>query len=155
MTGTSDPVHDLRDGTGRDLPVPVLPPLLMSASGRYTWQPTPGPGPILRGREDLRLDVGGRCPRMVASGTVSQHPAARFHWIANLTRIAPNAYSGSIWYRDGDSTLLPHSHVSITVVRSLFPHLRRATVRFGGGTAPERTRTFTFAGSAWRCRPSC
>src|SRR5438309_416906 len=61
--------------------------------------PGPGPGPdpapipsphalapipLLLKREELRLDVDGRYPQMVASGTSVASFVTKIHWIANL-----------------------------------------------------------------------
>jgi hypothetical protein len=164
MTTTSDHVHDLPDTIAPDelsemlkrgTPGPpdggeVEPNLqaVGSASGRYTSRLPLGPIP-LRVREELRLDVDGRHPQMVASGTIVGPLQPGVHWIANLQRTAPNTYGGSIWYRDGNAALLPHTEVSITVVRSPFPNLRRATAVFSGGGATAGTHSYVFASSAF------
>ena len=124
-------------------------PLRASASGRYT--PVPSPGrvvPLLR-NEELRLDVDGRYPQMVASGTLYAQLQARVHWIAELTATGRNTFGGPITYIDGNAAQLPYTRVSITVARALLPTLRRATVTFRGPGRPDRVRTFAFAGSAF------
>ena len=44
----------------------------------------PGIRPIRK--EEIRLDVDGRYPQMMVSGTISGFLVARIHWIARLTR---------------------------------------------------------------------
>jgi hypothetical protein len=56
-------------------------------------------------REELRLDVDGRYPQMMASGTLYGVLAKRVHWIARLTASGPSAWTGSIWFKDRD-----HAH---------------------------------------------
>jgi hypothetical protein len=119
------------------------PPSAAFASGSYVARTPLGPVP-LRTREDLRLDVDGRYPQMAASGTIVGPLQPGVHWIANLRRTGPNGYAGSIWFRDGNPTLLPHTDVVIIVVRSPFPNQRRATIVFSSGGATGRTRTYDF-----------
>jgi hypothetical protein len=96
-------------------------------------------------REELRLDVDGRYPQMVASGTLFLRLQARMHWIANLATTGPDTYAGAIWYTDGDTNLLPYTSVSIQARRSFFPNLRTATVTFSAAGKTDRVRTFRFA----------
>ncbi|MGI8872835.1 MAG: hypothetical protein ACR2KP_00625 [Egibacteraceae bacterium] len=112
---------------GRPFP-PLDPPVL----------PRPGRSVV----EDLRLDVDGRYPQMVASGTIRGWLVGRLHWIADLAPAGPNRWTGTIWYRDGNAALLPHSSVDIKVAGP-FPWLRTATVAFTGG-APTATRTYRY-----------
>jgi hypothetical protein len=135
-----------------------------AASGLYGWSktsfplpiPIPFPGPglgkeiiTLTTREELRLDVDGYYPQMVASGTRFVGLTSTVHWIANLTAIGEDLfmgtvqYKGTIWYKDGDVKLFPYTDVEINVVRSWFPSHRSATVTFlGAGAAPVRTFKF-------------
>ena len=95
-------------------------------------------------REELRLDVDGYYPQMVASGTLSGVVFSRTHWVADLTPSGPNSWTGSIWYKDGNVALFPYTHVEIKVVRSQHPNQRRATVTFSGGVGSKWVRTFKF-----------
>ena len=94
--------------------------------------------------EELRLDVDGPDPQNVVSGTIKRGLRHRLHWIANLRRIAANTWTGTIWYRDGDTNLLPQTQVTIQTRRSLF--LRRRNVRaiFHGGGTVRRDRRYRF-----------
>lgn len=101
------------------------------------------PFPFLR--EDFRLDVDGPYPQMTASGTLRRLLTGRVHWIASLRRRGRTTWTGRIWYKDGATASFPYTTVKITAVRSFFPHLRKAIVRFSGGGAPTRKVTFRFA----------
>lgn len=118
--------------------------------------PEPGPGPlaeeadtqgallpIFLRSEDLRLDVDGRYPQMTASGTLYGGFTTTVHWIASL-RAVRGGWTGSIWYKDGNTAALPYTNVSITATRSWFPDQRSATVTFSGGGAAPRTRTYKY-----------
>ncbi len=144
----------------------IVPQLNISSSGLYKWTPllkaTPQPGPQAASQmqpspqgaqdalyplmsEELSLDIDGRYPLMVASGTVSRFLAARMHWIANLQPGAGlHHWQGTIWYKDGDAASFPYTHVDIRVISSLFPAQRKATVIFSGGGAPDRSRLFKY-----------
>src|SRR5262249_43010940 len=76
--------------------------------------PSPAPGaispvPIFILREELRLDIDGRYPQMVASGTSLSGLVMKIHWIANLQVQGPNHWSGSIWYKDGAVATFPYT----------------------------------------------
>lgn len=143
----------------------IEPQIHATTSGLYRWvqrvripkprgAPAVEPGTQTEGQvglfpfmsEELSLDVDGRYPLMVASGTISRFLAARVHWIANLQAGAgPNHWQGSIWYKDGDAASFPYTSVDIQVVGSLFPSQRSATLTFSGGGAPQRLRALRFA----------
>jgi hypothetical protein len=151
-----EPIRDgeLPDGAQHALAAAV-PLLLGQVSGLYTHNPVApsgGPRPVptppvlpALSREQLRLDVDGRYPLMVASGTLFIGLQARVHWIANLDSTGVDTYTGAIWYPDGDTTLLPYTGVSIRVSRSLFSPLRSATVTFTAAGRADRVRTFRYA----------
>ena len=145
-------------------------PFLLRASGLYRWNSifplphvaTPAPAlpgaaadlqepgseavlPIFLSREELRLDVDGHYPQMAASGTLYRGFALRVHWVAKLTSIGPNLWSGPIWYKDGNVAALPHTTVKIFAIRNLIPNLRSAIVTFTGGGAIPRVQIFKFA----------
>ncbi len=94
-------------------------------------------------REELRLDVDGRYPLMVASGT-RYSLGMQTHWIANLTAAGTDTWNGVIWYKDGNTIGFPYTNVKIHAVRSLFPNLRSATVTYTGGGAAPLIRPYTF-----------
>lgn len=95
-------------------------------------------------REELRLDVDGHYPQMVASGTLRGRLSPRVHWIANLTPSAPNTWIGNIWYKDGGASFFPYTEVTITVKRGWFSSQRKATVVFEGGGGTRLARTYWY-----------
>ena len=142
-------------------PIPIPWRSIPPASGLYEslWElifpaepipiPEPFPTPIPRRRprpwgaikDELRLDVDGRYPQMVASGTIRGSILSRPHWIANLKPSGANSWTGNIWYKDG---AVGYTKVDIQVVRSWFPNQRSATVTLSGGGGPDRVRTLKF-----------
>ncbi|UCE61054.1 MAG: hypothetical protein JSU63_04750 [Phycisphaerales bacterium] len=101
-------------------------------------------------REELRLDVDGRYPQMVASGTAYQGLTMRIHWIADLKPMGRDRWIGSIWYKDGDTKSFPYANVDIQATRSWFSNLRKTTVTFSGGGARKIVRTYRFKSSYFR-----
>jgi hypothetical protein len=167
-----DADDDAADGMRAAAARPVLPPVLYGVSGLYQYtQPLapvdPTPAPVGRAgraaaraepaqasagilRETLRLDVDGRYPQMVVSGTIIQLLTERVHWIARLTAQADGSWAGPIWYKDGNAAALPHTRVRVTAVRTPFPTSRSATVTFTGGGAATRTRTYKWDSAYFR-----
>ncbi len=94
-------------------------------------------------REQLRLDVDGSHPQMQVSGTVYSGFATRVHWIANLSPAGRNRWTGTIWYKDGNTSSFPFTNVVVTTTRSWISSQKRATVDFTGGGASRR-RIFRF-----------
>jgi hypothetical protein len=117
-----------------------------------TPQPTSATGPQAGGtgsfftlaREELRLDVDGRYPQMTASGVVKRTISSVTNWVANLTQTGPDAWKGTIWYKDGDKASFPYTSVHIKAYRSRIASNRCATVTFSGGAGPKRVREFKF-----------
>ena len=99
--------------------------------------------PLRLSSEQLRLDVDGHDPQMTASGTIRRGLSSHLHWIASLTATGPRSWQGTIWYRDGDATSLPHTDVSIVVTPQSCSVNQRATVVFTGG-APRRVVSFHY-----------
>lgn len=145
---------------------PIFVPWTIPVSGLYSWSfqfifkartfgaeeiagPTlPGPTlPWWLQREELRLDVDGRYPQMQASGTLLLGTTSRAHWIAQLTKVASYKWTGSIWFKDGNAGLMPYTNVEITANASWFTNQKSATVKFTGGGAAPKTRTFKFSSS--------
>lgn len=134
--------------------VPILGPTIPNIA---TPIPPPAPGPesglaaealssifqSLWPKEELRLDVDGRSPLMVASGTRIGGLTRRVHWIANLSATGPNSWAGGIWYKDGDVATFPYTLVTITVKRNSFA-TESATVTFSGGGAANLVRTYQY-----------
>ena len=130
--------------------------------------PIPGPGPIgadgdseeaaidfprvptipfLR-NEVVRLDVDGLYSQRTISGSISVGLGKRVHWIASLTKTAAG-WTGPIWYRDGDASLMPYSTVDVTAVKTPFPFQRSCTVRFSGPGLQSVTRQYAFESTAF------
>ena len=123
-------------------------------SGLYTWKKSDGgstanpqdaedEGKAIS--EELRLDVDGRYPQMVASGVIHGGIFSRVHWIAKLVAGGPNTWTGDVFYTEGNKTSFPYKSVSIQVAPNALPTDRLAQVFLSGGGATKRTRVFKFA----------
>lgn len=95
--------------------------------------------------EELRLDVDGRYPQMVASGVIHGGTRSRVHWIANLLPKGANAWTGDVFYKEGSKSAFPFKSVTIQVIPNAFPSQRKAQVTLSGGGSTHRTRVFKFA----------
>jgi hypothetical protein len=58
--------------------------------------------------EELRLDVDGRYPQMVASGVIHGGIFSRVHWIANLVPKGTNFWAGDVFYKEGNLSSFPY-----------------------------------------------
>ncbi|UYW71949.1 hypothetical protein [Bacillus cereus] len=107
-------------------------------SGLYAWSEQ-------QIREELRLDVDGRYPQMIASGTIISNLSSPIHWIAKLTINGPNMWTGNIRnkFLDGVQSF-PYTNVKIQVTRGSFPEQHTAEVTFLIGAEIDRIRTFRF-----------
>ncbi|QFY82710.1 hypothetical protein D0808_15535 [Bacillus subtilis] len=106
-----------------------------AVSGLYEWSEQ-------QLHEELRLDVDGRYPQMIASGTVNINQALIVHWIANLTLISQDTWSGIIKNQYGQA--FPYTNVRIEVTRELFPGQHTAKIIFFAGGDSDRTRLFRY-----------
>jgi hypothetical protein len=99
-------------------------------------------------REELRLDVDGRYPQRVVSGTIRALLNQRLHWIARLTPAGAGQWKGPIFYKEGSTSLLRQTAVHVTVSGAT-PAALTAKVTFtgSGGTV---TRIYKFGRSAFR-----
>ena len=96
-------------------------------------------------RGQLRLDVDGRYPLRVASGTIWRGLFLRMHWIARVTKIGPRTWTGSIFYRDGGGATTAYTDVRIIVVRpGLLGPPTAAVVRFSGGGTSGLTMRYDY-----------
>ena len=94
---------------------------------------------------ELRLDVDGRYPQMVASGTLRSGLFIRIHWIARVNRVGPRTWAGSVFYRDGSGPASAYTDVRVTVVRpALQSPPTAATVRFTGGGTSGMTMAYRY-----------
>ncbi|MCA1991949.1 MAG: hypothetical protein LDL41_07870, partial [Coleofasciculus sp. S288] len=137
------------------LPYPIPFPFRLFASGLYesiaSFQPSPLSPPIILGKQELRLDVDRYHPQLVASGTNSSlFFSNEVHWIANLTANGSNAWTGTIWYKDGNVASFPYTDVEIQATTSFFPDQRSATVTFSGGGASNLVRTYKYKSAYFR-----
>lgn len=96
---------------------------------------------IAPARGELRVDIDGPQPLRRLSGVISQGIAHRLHWVANVGPVDPQRtrWRGSIWYRNGTDSLLPHSMVELTL-RTVDGE-REAEVKFSGSATP-KTRVY-------------
>lgn len=131
-TSAPDTADLAADGSPELSPAALL---SSTASGTYQW-------PLLFPSEQLRLDVDGQYPMMVVSGSV-RVGASRVNWIAHLTAIGPDSWTGPISYKEGPVAFFPYTNVAIHATRSIIPPLRSVRATFSGG-APNRVRTYTF-----------
>jgi hypothetical protein len=102
-------------------------------------------GLLVKSIEEVRLDVDGYFPQMVASGIVRLSIASRIHWIANLTASGPDSWTGGIWYKEGATSAFPYTDVEVRVTRpSPFSRPRKATVVLSGAGVTKRTRILKY-----------
>ena len=125
------------------------PGLKSKAEKAFPLRPAP-PGIRPIRKEEIRLDVDGRYPQMTISGTISGFLLTRVHWIAELTEIGTNKWSGAIWYKDGATASFPYTTVEVTAHASAFAHHRSVKVKFTGGGAPKRTVVYKFRSKYFR-----
>jgi hypothetical protein len=137
--------EDMESTAETAMAVPIILPRL-ACSGVY--RVTAGPSlPKYRSAEELRLDVDGRYPQMVASGYIPLSLVNRVNWIADLKPAGSNKWTGSITYKEGATGSFPYTNVAIQVTGSSPFVQRTAKVVFSGGGAAKRTRAFTYSSS--------
>ena len=94
---------------------------------------------------ELRLDVDGLYPQQVASGTLRSGFSAATTWVAHVTSSGANTWTGSIFYKDGSTSILPYTAVTITVTKpNFFLPPTSATVVFSGGGGSGLTLDFAY-----------
>lgn len=100
--------------------------------------------PVLFARQELRLDIDGFYPQLVASGTSFRGGTTVVHWIAKLERFTdrPNHFVGAIWYKDPANAVFPFNRVDIQVNPGFTLSLDTAAVIFSGPVI--RPATFVF-----------
>lgn len=133
------------------LPVPTPRPPLVPAAGSISVDAgeagAEAANDLLLTRAELRLDVDGASPRMVASGLLLRGAQRRVHWVANLKKKPSTplvlVWVGTIWYVDGDAGLLPSRQVEISVNTLAAPANRTAKVVFTGAS-PTYTINYAF-----------
>ncbi|MDN5216104.1 hypothetical protein QQ020_28790 [Fulvivirgaceae bacterium BMA12] len=135
---------------------------LLRVSGLYSWTPktsltSPFPSQKLdelngserqpaglwkKRKEELRIDVDGRYPQNIVSGVIKIGLHLRLHWIASVKYRGKSTWSGTIWYKNGNTILLPYTNIKLKVIRSWYSNQRRAIVTFSGMGAASRTMTY-------------
>src|SRR5262245_60409875 len=93
-------------------------------------------------RDELRLDVDGQYPLMVASGTFINGLTQLTTWVANLTAAGVNHWSGAIWYKDPASGT-PYTNVDLQVTTGP-GSVQQVTATFTGGGQPNRTASYKY-----------
>jgi hypothetical protein len=84
-----------------------------TVSGLYERDAVPG----VRGREELRLDVDGRYPQMMASGVMRKPPAIKREWVATLTASGVDQWSGPIVFERSPGAQFPWLSAEVTITR--------------------------------------
>jgi hypothetical protein len=117
-------------------------------SGLYLRDPQPAN--VL---EELRIDVDGRYPQMVVSGTVYRPLQARMHWVAEVEQVGPNRWRGPIFFEHSPSIRFRWERVTVEVTRGATPdqHGAKLTMHRPGGSP--RIRKFAFNQESMRSRP--
>lgn len=128
--------------------------LAIAVSGTYVNEATVNPRLVsfALNYEEVRLDVDGSFPQMMASGSyyplmsVLRKPT---YWVASLSVTAANTWEGQILHVWGDPTRMQHRYVRIHVPGGAV--LRpRMTITYDGGNVPPETRTLRFASPYFR-----
>lgn len=101
-------------------------------------------------REELRLDIDGSLPQMVASGTIYRALNSRVNWIAKVVAGGNNTWIGTVWFKDGDLGTFPYTNVKIQIVQPNVPDSRKARVIFSGGGAPNAERAYNYVSPYFR-----
>ncbi|MBC2901805.1 hypothetical protein [Streptomyces cupreus] len=149
-----DDIESTREPTADDATDPSAIPIpFPRRSGVYALElPRPTIPTARLVLEELRVDVDGMMPTMTVSGTRTQLFGGGVTWIARVAwDDVQRAYTGTIFYRDGRTSLVPHTDVLVTLSGGFpFGGQRRARVTFTGGGRPDATRTFVFRRAAFR-----
>lgn len=113
-----------------------------TVSGLYLWKKSETSDTSIS--EELRIDVDGRYPQMVASGVIHGGIFSRVHWIANLVQQEVNLWKGDVFYREGSKSF-PYKSVLIQVIPNAVPSQRQAQVTLSGGGSTRHVRVLKFA----------
>ncbi|MEJ2120618.1 MAG: hypothetical protein P8Z76_07870 [Alphaproteobacteria bacterium] len=116
--------------------------ITVPASGLYHWSKS------FEAKEELRLDVDGRYPQMVASGVITKKFMTAY-WVAALKLTGRNKYAGVIWYKFGQTLLIPYTKVVIVVTPGWKPFQRKAKVKFSGGGGSSLVREYLGASNSF------
>jgi hypothetical protein len=158
IEGNGDPRELEMEGDGAEAPVlapavsaapaaPVAAPAV-PVSGLYVRDPQPAN--VL---EELRIDVDGRYPQMVASGTVYRPLQARMHWAAELEQIGPNRWRGPIFFEHSPSVRFRWEQVTVQLTRGATQDQHKAKLTMHRPGGDPRVRKFAFSQQSMRSRP--
>src|ERR671914_499339 len=158
IEGNGDPRELEMEGDGAEAPVlapavsaapaaPVAAPAV-PVSGLYVRDPQPAN--VL---EELRIDVDGRYPQMVASGTVYRPLQARMHWAAELEQIGPNRWRGPIFFEHSPSVRFRWERVTVELTRGATPDQHKAKLTMHRPGRNPRVRKFAFSQQSMRSKP--
>lgn len=93
-------------------------------------------------REEIRLDVDGHYPQMMASGIIRCGVKNKVQWLARLSTVGPNRWSGTIWGVNGSADHMPWRGITLTVNNTWQDRQRILTAVFTAPGMPSRTRTY-------------
>lgn len=102
--------------------------------------------------DDLRLDVDGDFPQMLASGVLTSGLEHRLHWVARLQGMDPDLaadpaaiarWQGEIFYRDPAAAMPQYQSIQIALHEAAGTGIS-ATVVFEDSGGPALKRTFEF-----------
>jgi hypothetical protein len=118
-----------------------------------TSAPSPGAMTSLRATgasngpsAELRLDVDGRYPQMLASGVLRRSSTSRISWVAKLAASGEGQFAGPFVFREPvDPPWFPYLEVRILVAPEALPARRSAMVSFIGPAGARLSLTFAFA----------
>jgi len=127
-------------------------PLGLTVSGMYRGQGSLGLTGGITGesnlaveREEIRLDVDGHYPQMMASGVIRCGVQNKVQWLARLSVGGPNRWSGTIWGVNGNADHMPWRGITLTVNNTWQDRERRLTAVFTAPGLPSRTRVYTLS----------
>ena len=127
-------------------------PLGLSVSGMYRGQGHLGMTGGITGesnfsveREEIRLDVDGHYPQMMASGVIRCGVKNKVQWLARLSVSGPNRWSGTIWGLNGNADHMPWRGITLNVNNTWQDRERRLTAVFTAPGLPSRTREYVLS----------
>src|ERR1700682_1011871 len=103
--------------------------------------------------ETIRLDVDGWYPQNMASGNFSggySLSGGFVGWAARIAETYAGLWEGSIGWKSGDQSLLPHSHVKIIAPKSVLGWSPAELIITFQGSAPPVTRSAHYASPYFR-----
>lgn len=102
-------------------------------------------------REEIRLDVDGHYPQMMASGVIRCGVKNKVQWLARLSIGGPNRWSGTIWGVNGNADHMPWRGITLTVNNTWQDRERRLTAVFTAPGLPSRTREYVLSSRHFSC----